>query len=173
MLAGDSAGGNLVLALLSHLLHPHPSSSIPRLTLSSPLAGALMISPWGRFDTSLPGFKRNYASDMLVAVAEDQWAHAFLGSAPSDHYTEPATAPPEWWKGLDAVVKDVYFWAGGGEVLIDGIQEVAEKMSSVHSSTTLAISPGSGHEEMIFDVMLGYEKSSSTRNMEAWLGERL
>lgn len=110
---------------------------------------------------------------MLVDVAEDRWAQAFLDSAPSDRYTEPALAPKEWWNGLNKVVKDVYFWAGGGEVLLDGIREVAEKIQSVHSSTVLDISPGSGHEEMIFDVLLGYEKSVSTRNMEAWLGARL
>jgi len=110
---------------------------------------------------------------MLVDVAEDRWAQAFLGPAPSDRYTEPARAPKEWWTDLNRVVKDVYFWAGGGEVLLDGIREVAEKMQSVHSSTVLDISPRSGHEEMIFDVLLGYEKSASTRNMEAWLGARL
>ncbi|KAH8721585.1 hypothetical protein GQ44DRAFT_829147 [Phaeosphaeriaceae sp. PMI808] len=35
-LAGDSAGGNLVLALLSHILHPHPD--VPVVELKQPLA---------------------------------------------------------------------------------------------------------------------------------------
>src|SRR5258707_263246 len=39
ILTGDSAGANLVLSLLSHISHPHPSTvlPIPRISLSSPL----------------------------------------------------------------------------------------------------------------------------------------
>lgn len=158
---------------MSHLLHPHPSGEVPELKLSSPLAGSLLISPWGCFDHTLPGFIRNQHSDMLVAAAEDQWAAAYRGTADSDAYTEPAMAPAEWWHGLDHVVKDVFVWCGGGEVLIDGITEVAEKIKSVHRNTTFYLSPRSGHEEMIFDVLLGYEKSDSSKAVEAWLFERL
>ncbi|KAJ9645938.1 hypothetical protein H2199_002981 [Coniosporium tulheliwenetii] len=34
LLGGDSAGANLTLALLGHILHPHPDPTIPRIELS-------------------------------------------------------------------------------------------------------------------------------------------
>ena len=80
-IAGDSAGGNLTLSLLCHLLHPHPK--IPEslhIKLSSPLAGALLISPWAKFKaTEDASFKRNLHSDMLPREISDRWGDAYLG----------------------------------------------------------------------------------------------
>lgn len=78
VLAGDSAGGNLALALISHLLHPHPEIA-SKITLSEPLAGAVLISPWTKFDTDDDSVKRNRTSDMVTATAADRWSSSFLG----------------------------------------------------------------------------------------------
>src|SRR5438045_7002331 len=47
-LSGDSAGGNLILALMSHISHPHPSTTVPiiPLQLSAPFRGLVLTSPW-------------------------------------------------------------------------------------------------------------------------------
>lgn len=45
VLQGDSSGGNLALALLSHLAHPHPQVTVPRLLLDGTLGGTLLLSP--------------------------------------------------------------------------------------------------------------------------------
>ena len=45
-LVGDSAGGALIHQVLSHILHP--AEGVPKLTLTSPLEGAYMMSPWTR-----------------------------------------------------------------------------------------------------------------------------
>jgi len=52
LIGGDSAGGNLVLAVISHISgHPHPQSDIVKpLNLSAPLKGALAIAPWTSSD---------------------------------------------------------------------------------------------------------------------------
>ncbi|KAG6020684.1 hypothetical protein E4U40_005925 [Claviceps sp. LM458 group G5] len=44
MIGGDSAGGNLVTGVLSHLKHGH--KAIDKLALSEPLAAAIMMAPW-------------------------------------------------------------------------------------------------------------------------------
>ncbi|KAG5943023.1 hypothetical protein E4U59_000712 [Claviceps monticola] len=44
MIGSDSAGGNLVMGVLSHLKHPH--KAIDELTLTEPLATAMMMGPW-------------------------------------------------------------------------------------------------------------------------------
>jgi acetyl esterase/lipase len=42
-ISGDSAGGNMAMALLSHILHPHPD--VPAVKLDEALGGALLYSP--------------------------------------------------------------------------------------------------------------------------------
>ncbi|KAI5371087.1 putative alpha/beta hydrolase-3 [Septoria linicola] len=61
--AGASAGGNLTLGLLSHLLHPHPD--ISKIVLQEPLAAALLISAWIKFATTDDSWKRN-ATNIIV-----------------------------------------------------------------------------------------------------------
>lgn len=79
LIAGDSAGGNLSLALLLHLLHPHPSlPTLPK--LSAPLAGAVLISPWCKFATDDASFKRNAGSDMIAPAAVERWSNLFMGT---------------------------------------------------------------------------------------------
>ena len=44
ILAGDSAGGTLVMSVISHILHPHPN--ISPVVLTAPLKAAAVFSPW-------------------------------------------------------------------------------------------------------------------------------
>lgn len=80
VLAGDSAGGNMSLALLSHLLHPNPEVK-PRIELNEPLAGAVLISPWVKFATDDDSVKRNATSDMVTPQAANRWSSLFLGKS--------------------------------------------------------------------------------------------
>jgi hypothetical protein len=54
-------GANLALALLSHTLHSHPSTTtpIPPLALEAPLRALVLTSPWVSFSTAAPAFVRN------------------------------------------------------------------------------------------------------------------
>lgn len=79
-IGGDSAGGNLALALLSHILHPHPKFEDElRVKLSAPLAGAILTSPWVKFPTTDDSAKRNEGGDFICKPAGDRWAAAFNG----------------------------------------------------------------------------------------------
>jgi acetyl esterase/lipase len=78
---GDSAGGNLALGLMSHILHPHPKLSDDlRIDLSAPLAGAILTSPWVKFPTDDDSVKRNAGSDVICEGAADRWVGAFQGT---------------------------------------------------------------------------------------------
>ena len=131
---GDSAGAHLALSLLSHISHPHPSTTvpIPSVNLSSPLLGAVLISPWISFDLSTDSFKRNAWKDCIAVESEKQWSSAFL-SCPwpheevSDEYNQAITADSSWWKDLK--VEQILVTAGEEEVLVDGIREFVEKFS--------------------------------------------
>lgn len=123
MLAGDSAGGNLALGVLSHLSHPHPE--ISRLELKENLRGAVLISPWVSFDTSVDSMTQNERKDFLTAGSIGPWVAAFLSGAPTDPWNQPLMASPEWWEQLK--VDEVLINAGADEIMIDDIRAFAKR----------------------------------------------
>ena len=124
ILAGDSAGGNLALAVLSHISHPH--EAVPVLELSEPLRGVLLLSPWVSPDTRSSSFTMNILKDNLVPSVIDRWADAFMGHTLPDNYNQPYRAPAEWWRDLRA--DEILVVAGAHEVLIDSIRDWGKKI---------------------------------------------
>ena len=191
IIGGDSAGGNLTLSLLSHILHPHPSAphapTVPKLTLSVPFGGALLLSPWVSFDCSHPSYSRNAESDILTKRALIRWSSAFLGSSKregivmGDSYSEPLLAEPLWWTGAHKVFDEVMIWVGGGEVFEDGIKAFASKFiegwtqgGGDGKKVSLIVTPRLGHDEPIIDVLLQYKtKGPGTVAIEDWVKARL
>ncbi|KAK0116478.1 hypothetical protein ONS95_013492 [Cadophora gregata] len=128
---GDSAGANLALSLLSHINHPHPSPTIPRVDLPAPFLGLVLISPWVSFDTSAPSFQENEFKDCVSQPGGKKWSGAFLEclwphEGKKDFYNEALRAPEEWWRGLG--VDEVFVVCGSEEVLRDGIVEFEGKL---------------------------------------------
>lgn len=188
LLGGDSAGGNLTSALLEHIVRPHPD--VPRVSLTNPLRGVLLISPWISSSTSWPSFESNAESDYLSRRAISRAARTYLApGSKTDAYSEPGTSPAEFWGDIaKGAVQNLMIWGGGGEVLIDGIKDFAAKVSagfaqaepsSVHENGSakrpprfrFVVSPKCAHEEMIIDELaLGWVKSSdAAREVEEWL----
>ncbi|KAG0648401.1 hypothetical protein D0Z07_5470 [Hyphodiscus hymeniophilus] len=133
ILAGDSAGANLTMSLLSHISHPHPSGTIQPVSLSEPLRGVILISPWISFRTTDPSFQKNAYKDCIDVRALRQWSNAFIGEeypypTKSDSYNHPITAPISWWEGLKA--EEVLVTVGEEEVLVDSISEFAGNLRS-------------------------------------------
>lgn len=197
LIAGDSAGGNLVANLLLHLGHKHPDCA--EYSLTKKLKGALMVSPWISFDTSSPSFETNKHSDYLTKVALNKASATFIGpEATHDAYSQPVDAPVEWWKEVaNTAVEDVLVWGGGGEVLIDGIKKFAGNIISgfetttappitdekaviekespeKHSRAKLVVSPHEAHEEMIINYLFYIKKEDDGgRQIKKWLVEVL
>ena len=70
----------MTLGLLSHILHLHPKFEDEfRVKLSSPLAGAILTSPWVKFPTDDESATRNAGSDFVCKAAAVRWADAFQG----------------------------------------------------------------------------------------------
>lgn len=156
LVGGDSAGGNLTLALLSHILHPHPDATVPRIAFpastpasssssssasssssssspSSPsgqqLRAAVLICPWVSFDNETASFDRNAHRDCITPASLARWSTLFLGGRPTDPYNQPVDVPAGWWRGLgERVVRDVLVVGGEYEVLLDGILNCAESV---------------------------------------------
>ena len=125
-IGGDSAGANLAVGVLSHMLHPHPE--INPLKLEGKLRAAILLAPWASFRTDWPSSRYNANKDVVSAVAGDKWSQSFLGGKEPDEYNEPLTAKEDWWEGLDGVVRDILVVGGGDEVLLDCIRELARRL---------------------------------------------
>ncbi|RMZ71332.1 alpha beta hydrolase fold [Pyrenophora seminiperda CCB06] len=182
ILGGDSAGGNLILGLFSHMAHPHPE--IAPLSLPSRIHAAFLISPWCSLtQTNTPAFITNAERDLFDARTLSRWATAFLGSSnpfAGDIYSEPVLASPEWWEPVADVVDQVLIWVGGNEVLKDGIEAFSRKFTKGFGSrggiVNTVVTPKAAHEEMIVERMLGYKGDSGTGShdiIESWTRAKL
>ncbi|EKG17420.1 Alpha/beta hydrolase fold-3 [Macrophomina phaseolina MS6] len=192
LLGGDSAGGNLALALLSHLLHPHRDPAVPRvaLPLAQKIRAVALISPWVSFDTETASFERNASRDVVTPGALARWATVFLGGRPTDEYNEPVDVPAGWWRGLgERVVGDVLFLAGEYEVLLDGILNCAESVRNEWArggggggargehggEVALVVVEEEAHVSCWLDTLVGFgfEELGMYRELREWLRARL
>ena len=137
-LAGDSAGGNLALGVLSHVLHPHREIEPLRWIeegmeyVETPkLDSLLLMSPWCSFDMKArvdPMYGTNKEKDLVDDRIGRKWSSAFLGGREGDAYSEPLSSRNEkgWWDGLPNLVDQVWMSAGEEEVLLGSIQQMKE-----------------------------------------------
>ncbi|KAK1145134.1 hypothetical protein N8T08_004567 [Aspergillus melleus] len=169
VIQGDSSGAHLVLSLLSHLAHPHPSVSA--LQLGESIAGALLLSPWIDFRTDSESFRRNKHKDVLSSKPLIQWSQAFIDGAGPDPYIHPTLAEPGWWRQLP--VEKIFIAAGENEVLLDSIVEMAQRIMEEHPDVTLSRVPGEFHVEPITDFDWKYPPGEQFQAMVRWLGETI
>lgn len=114
VLAGDSAGGNLVLALLL-------AARDSRLPLP---ALAIALSPPTDFESSHASIVRNQGSDWIDKQMLDQWTSWFCDSSDG---CQPLVSPLRAdLRGLSPI----YIQAGRSEILFDSIQAFAERARS-------------------------------------------
>ena len=160
VIGGDSAGGNLVFQLMSHILHPLPSIPPPP-ALSQAFAGAMLISPWCEYSSDGPSFVRNGRKDVLTARS---YAH-FTAIAKAEltpeleYYCQPLSAPASWWKRLDGVYSRVLVTAGEHECLLDQIIQTSTMISHHVKDTVTMVEPGAVHDEVIIKFSMGNGRS--------------
>ena len=192
LLAGDSAGGALTLALLSHILHP--KTGVPRIVLQEPLRGALVLSPWVSFSTEFDSYTRNAESDTITPSVLKKWATMYIGEMDAsderavtwpvrsnDVYAEAFLTMPEWWRGLNHIVDASLIWTGGKEILRDPIVDFVSRLKEgwkaqggLERDIILVEGRNEAHIGPILNVSLGNEKKRSSQvAIEAWLLDRL
>lgn len=176
VLIGDSAGGNLITQVLSHISHPHPT--VPALNISENFRGACLISPWVDFKTSYPSFTKNKDKDILAIPIGRKWSSAFMPTPwphedSTDFYNQASTAPKEWWEGV--MVEEILLLGGEDEVLIDGIKRFGETLKGALGDkvTTLYIE-NEMHDHAVIDLMIGYKEHGATAQaIIDWVGSKL
>ncbi|KAG6883609.1 hypothetical protein C0993_005184 [Termitomyces sp. T159_Od127] len=125
---GESAGGNLVFQLLSHMLHP--VQDVPRLTLSAPFSAAYPMSPWVSLTGKIGSMLTNGDSDVLGIEASSYWGRIVLDGVPEKYrpYLKPYYAPEDWFADLSTVVRRVLITAGDAGWLRDDIVVFVDRL---------------------------------------------
>ncbi|EAW07502.1 putative 6-hexanolactone hydrolase [Aspergillus clavatus NRRL 1] len=173
IIGGDSAGGNLALATLLHLLHPHPE--IKPLELSAPLAGVFGFAPWVSFAADGASTEFNRYKDLIPKEALTMWASAYLGGnlKLSDAWSEPALAPVEWWAGAAEKTARVLILAGRDELLFSMIDEFVARFKTVVPETTYVVGYGETHVDAVYSSSLKSTESQQGKELKRWLSARL
>ncbi len=174
VVAGESAGGNLTLALLTHLQTPR--NGITALPAASEdgwgkLRGVVAISPRTKNGTSSPSFAVNKWKDTMgsqsMAAVRKYWK-------PVDEvWAGPDKADREVWRDLAA--QRVLLVAGGDEVYRDDIVHTAQTMGAGNgpeSAVQVVVCPGEVHVQCAADLAVGIEDGLMTKAIMNWL-ERL
>ncbi|KAL6246123.1 hypothetical protein RBB50_007276 [Rhinocladiella similis] len=183
MVGGDSAGGNLVCAVLSHISnHPHPRSDVVKpFDLAGKLHGALMIAPWVTSDASqFKSMTEFVKRDVVNPTCANYWIDVYKGrgkGVKDDEYTVPEQAPPSWWTGVK--VSSVLMTAGAEEVLRDGITSFANKFKKGAGDDVLKLVVGKReiHDAPLYPLpeseldKLGDECQEGA--IKLWIKERL
>jgi acetyl esterase/lipase len=130
LIAGDSAGGGLTLALLLKLREE--GAALP--------AAAVAISPWTDLALTGASLRTNAERDAMVVADEvPRFAKMYIGTAdPRDPYVSPLYGDPH---GLPPTL----IQTGADEILRDDAVRMAEKMQAAGCDVDLQVWPGMPH----------------------------
>ncbi len=163
VLAGDSAGGNLILQIFSHILHPRPNiPTSPRPKI--PFLGTLLISPW----VCLAGdesFNINDPYDLISARTYRSWGNTVLQHA-DKQFVDPVglDAPKNWFDGIQEFVGKVLVTSGAKECMYTAHERLVEDyLKTAHSDVDFAVTDGARgvHDDMLFDFVIQGEKTEN------------
>ncbi|KAJ5689829.1 hypothetical protein N7462_004221 [Penicillium macrosclerotiorum] len=172
-LGGDSAGGNLVGGVLSHLAHPHPQiEPIAHLTgANAQLGGAVMIAPWTLLDTEFPGQEIYHGGDIITTAVAGPWSSAYLGPQPArDFYTDLSNAPTDWFARFP--VQAILVTCGGNEIMMPIIQDFAQKLQAGFPTAELFVGLRECHVAPVYNLELGDKtETEQGKKVKTWLVE--
>jgi epsilon-lactone hydrolase len=134
VLAGDSAGGNLALALL--LAARDAKLPLPAL--------AILLSPAADFERKQPSIVRNEPFDWIDKEMLKQWSDWFCDSAQrQDPFVSPVQADLR-------ALPPLYIQAGRAEILYDSIQAFADRASAQGADVVLESWDHMNHDFQLF-----------------------
>ncbi|KAJ7156532.1 Alpha/Beta hydrolase protein [Mycena crocata] len=158
--AGDSAGANLVLQVLSSMLHPH--DNIPKIHPTGRFRSLGLFSAWVSFTADSRSFQDFNGIDFLDRrILGGYGAELLKGYDKADRaFAEPAKAPQNWFEGVGGLVDHIFITAGEREVMRDDILSVAERLKKHHTNVEVVAQEGGVHDDMFIGFFTGEKKLS-------------
>lgn len=157
VMGGDSAGGNLVLALLLQLLRD--AAPVP--------AGVFAFSPITDLTFSGASASVNAARDVVLPIerAADMAEMFLAGQAPTDPMISPVFAE---FKGAPPV----WMCVGDTEILLDDTRRVVQRMQAQDVAVEMHIERDLPHVWPLFHNLLP-EAGATLDQLAGWLTQRL
>ena len=155
IVGGDSAGGNLSLTLLAHLIKPHPNIAPVRLSGGHRLRDVFCVSPRTRNETGSDSFRRNRNMD-IVNKEMTQYFMMNWKPAAMEVWAAPNAADNSFWRHAPA--QRLTLLAGADEVYVDDIREFARKIGAVEQADAprqIVVCDGEFHEQCAVDLGQG------------------
>ncbi|ESK89318.1 alpha beta hydrolase fold protein [Moniliophthora roreri MCA 2997] len=162
-LAGDAAGGDLILQLFSHTLHPVSNADVPPSPLgpTNPIRGAAIISPWTSMGDRTESHVRNNDTDLISPEVIVQWGKQYLENTSESHvqYFKFNKAPERSFEGIDRFVDRVWLFVGGAENLQDDGEGIHERLEKVavggRPEITYELQADGVHEDPMIEISAG------------------
>ncbi|KIY47808.1 alpha/beta-hydrolase [Fistulina hepatica ATCC 64428] len=180
-LCGDSSGGNVILQLLSHILHP--LEDVPSIALQTqPFGSIILMSPWVSMTADSPSHFRETGRDFLGRKVLKEWGAVTLDYIASfgdagkhlTPYLEGAKAPDDWYSGVQALAPYVLITAGEYELLLDDIESFLKMFRTRHGEVTYFLEEGAMHVSPLADGFFNETNRTTptTQKIIDWLEAR-
>lgn len=169
---GDSAGGNLIVQLLSHILHPF--DGVPLVSLPAPIRGIYLMSPWLALSGATESQLINDKADVVGGEIFAYCGRKVLAGVPdSSHvYLEASKIPDGWFEGVEGLVDRVLISAGARECLKNNISMFARKFCVHHAGAELTVQADGVHNDPYYDFLVAERKLSNlTPLIVNWLAQ--
>ena len=147
LIAGDSAGGGLALALLAHLLE-----------IGERPAGLIGFSPWTDLTLSGESLITNEHSDAILIRARlpELCDIVLAGADPADPRVSPLFAT---WQNPPPV----YLQVSATEILLDDARRIVDRLKDAEGQATLDVWPDAPHVWQIFDGWIPGARDALTK----------
>ena len=171
-LVGDSAGANIIVQLISHILHP--AADVPTLSVTSPFGNVLLVSPWVcLFPKAEGSIVTNSKKDLFTIPAALHPASFILENTPESGYIylDHMNAPEGWFDDITKVAGKVLITAGDNESLRDTITVFAKKICDVHPEATYIVQENGIHDDPVLEFVVPAPKTIGdlTTKVVDWL----
>ncbi|KAL1836184.1 hypothetical protein VTJ49DRAFT_5465 [Mycothermus thermophilus] len=190
VLAGDSAGGQLVGALLAHIAYPSPYAA--PLQLDGQLRAALLVSPFVRLPPPGSGsYESNHGRDYLTRLQVNMFKAAW-GAREDEVWANlcGAEGPGKVWSqvfgcGSSRLVRKVMVTVGTAEIFLDccrtfSREHVQAEVIAANKDTEFSVFEGQDavfvecegevHVQPALDTAVGYDGGVMKRAIMSWLG---
>ncbi|KAJ5958127.1 uncharacterized protein N7479_005277 [Penicillium vulpinum] len=165
VVAGDSAGANLALSLMSHILHP--LDGIPVVKFEGALKGLLLISPWVCFNGDNASYEENKDRDIVNPTVMKSMADDFVDPAQKTEYSEPIIASSSWWRGMP--VESILNVFGAYELFRDHIATFGRTLEEAELRVENVACPLHVHIDCILDAQTGMQPGIMGITTWKWL----
>jgi acetyl esterase/lipase len=171
VIGGDSAGGNLTMQLLGHLLRPHPL--ITNVELAQPLAGAFMVSPWVSQNDRSRSYRDNTTIDLITTNLTRSLATSLFAlptlTLQDQELAFPLDVDKPQFQDMSQVVKNVYVTAGKQELFLDQGVKLVESLKGCDKDLAVRfeVPEMEAHDFIVIEGANGLVGSATIR-MKEW-----